>query len=344
MQKAVNFLKNIKPSDDVVIIFNNDADGICSCALVEKLFEKTGKKKPYIIPQPMPMDKNLIQRIKTSLPTKIIFLDLAADQQESLLKKVKSICDLLLIDHHQVTKNMNSSGIIHYNPRFKNPKIYQSTSYLVYKICSEITNMSENLWIAAIGMIADYELTDSKDIIEEINKRYSIEDPYESVFSKIGDMISATRSTKSMSCEEITDLMVRSRDPDDFIKSDDRLLNSYKEIANEIAAVVLDAEKGSERTGKVILYNIKSKYNLRSSISSELSKRHPNKIVIVYQEVSNRIKVSARSQGEYDIGKLFQEATAGFDASAGGHENAAGATVEKKDWDAFKEKLTSLLE
>ena len=60
------FLNNIKSNDDVVIVFNNDADGICSCALIKKLLSKKSVKEPYIISQPMPTDKNLIKKIQTT--------------------------------------------------------------------------------------------------------------------------------------------------------------------------------------------------------------------------------------------------------------------------------------
>jgi len=54
--------------------------------LLKKFLEKQGLKKPYIIAQPMPMDKNIVQRVKTTIPNKIIFLDMAADQQSRCVK------------------------------------------------------------------------------------------------------------------------------------------------------------------------------------------------------------------------------------------------------------------
>ena len=173
MKKAIDFLNKIEKNDEVVIIYNNDADGICSCVLIDKfLMEKTGKKS-FSISQPMPMDKNLIQRIQTTLPTKIIFLDLAVDQQQTILKKLGSICDILIVDHHQFIKDMSSNSVVHYNPRFDKPRIYQSTSYLIYKICSKLMDMSDSLWISVIGMIADYNLKDSTDLVEEAEKKVS---------------------------------------------------------------------------------------------------------------------------------------------------------------------------
>src|SRR3989338_9214451 len=175
MNKAIEFIKNIGKNDGVVIIFNNDGDGICSCALFMKYLKKIGNE-PYIINQPMPLDQNIIKRIQTSLPNKIVFLDMAVDQQSDIVKKLKGIADILVIDHHQIYKDLNSENVVHHNPRLENPKLYQSTTYLVYKLLSEIDDYSNYLWIAAAGMISDYNLEDSKDVVEEIRKAYSVKE------------------------------------------------------------------------------------------------------------------------------------------------------------------------
>ena len=116
--RTVEFLRNIKKTDNVVIIFNNDGDGICSCVLINKLLEKKGVE-PYIISQPMPPDKFLQKRIQTTVPTKIIFLDMAMDQQPQIVKRFAGICDILIVDHHTIARDMNSHAIVHYNPRFE---------------------------------------------------------------------------------------------------------------------------------------------------------------------------------------------------------------------------------
>lgn len=342
---AKDFLKAIKPNDSVVIIFNNDADGMCSCVLLSLFLDNFVKieNKPFIIPQPMPMDKNLIQRIQTTLPTKLIFLDLAADQQQNMLKRFSGICNILIIDHHQVTKNMNSKTITHHNPRFKNSKIYQSTAYLTYKICSELTDMSDYLWIAAVGMVADYNLDDSGDLVEAAKKKYRITELRDSIISKIAEMISASRATRALSNEEIVNIIIITKNPDDFPEANDKLIDSYKKIETEIMAIMIDTEKSSEKIGKIIFYNIKSKFNLRSDISTRISEKYPDKLVVIYEISGNRVKLSARNQKNIDVGKILEKASEKMDASAGGHDKAAGATLNIKDWEAFKENLISLL-
>jgi len=344
MKKAIDFLNKIEKNDEVVIIYNNDADGICSCVLIDKfLMEKTGKKS-FSISQPMPMDKNLIQRIQTTLPTKIIFLDLAVDQQQTILKKLGSICDILIVDHHQFIKDMSSNSVVHYNPRFDKPRIYQSTSYLIYKICSKLMDMSDSLWISVIGMIADYNLKDSTDLVEEAEKKYATKIK-ESLFARMADMISAARATRELTCEEILEILEEIKDPKGFesVSGSEKMIESYQKMENELIAMLSDAEAVSEKIGNLILYNLSSKYNLRADLSRKLSEKHPHKLVLVYEKSGNKIKISGRNQDVIDVGKVLKRAAIGMKSSAGGHENAAGATIEEKDWEEFKQRLLELV-
>lgn len=348
MKKAVDFLNKITPKDDVVIVFNNDADGICSCVLIKKLMKKKGLKEPYIIYQPMPTDKNLINKIRTTIPTKIIFLDLAVDQQQSLIRKVSGICDILIIDHHKITKDVNTKNIVHYNPRFDKPEIYQSTSYVTYKICSQIMEMSDSLWISIIGMIADYNLDDSMDLVKEFDKKNPgfADNIQSSLVAKIAQMIVAVRGTRALTCDQIVRIIETAKGMEEFYKSKDaeKLIESYKIIENEILSITLDAEKNSEVIGDLIFYRYKSKFGLRSEIATKISEKHPKKIVIIYEKMGDKMKLSSRNQSkDYNVSNLLWKASQGMKASAGGHDVAAGATVQVKDWEEFKNNLISLL-
>jgi single-stranded DNA-specific DHH superfamily exonuclease len=340
-KKAVEFLKDLKEKEDVIIIFNNDADGITSCAMIMK-YLSTKKIKPYIISQPMPPDKNLMKRIQLSLPKKVIFLDMAIDQESSIIKRLKGFSSILVVDHHKVFMDLNEEGVVHYNPRFDEGDVYKSTAYLTYKILSEIMSMENNLWIAAVGMIGDYNLENSKDLVEMIKKKYNINDLHDSFLAKISHMIEAARSAKALTCEEITEKFIIAKDYEDLLILDE-LVKPYEEIQKEIEKIKEDFEKNAEITGNLMLYNIKSKYNLSSAISTIVSGRHKNKIVIVYEKKGNKIKMSARNQGKnFDLDYILKKATKGMRASAGGHKMAAGAVIEEKDWDLFKKRLVGI--
>jgi single-stranded DNA-specific DHH superfamily exonuclease len=341
MKGAIEFLGGIKPTDGVVIIFNNDEDGICACVLIMKVLEKIGCKKPYIISQPMPMDKNLIRRIQTSLPNKIIFLDLAVDQQQGIMKSIGNLCDILIIDHHSVYKNLTGKNIIHYNPRFEKKDVYQSASYVTYKICSKIMDLSEYLWIAAIGMIGDYFLEHSRDLVEEIKKKYEIDDLKKSILYRLSEMISASRATKSLSCEQMVFMFEKAHlEEIEKMEHYDKMNEAYQKIDNEIMSCLLDADTHSEKIGKIVLYNIKSKYNITSPLSTKLSEKYPNSLLVTYERNGSIIKISARNQSnKINAGHMLKMAVRGLKASGGGHEAAGGAKVLERDWDKFKENL-----
>jgi single-stranded DNA-specific DHH superfamily exonuclease len=346
-KKSSEFLRTIKEKDNVIIVYNNDADGITSCVLVKKVLEKV-KNNPYIISQPMPTEKNLIRKIQTTLPTKIIFLDLAIDQQQDVMKKIGNLCDILIIDHHQITKDMDSPCIVHYNPRFKSPEIYQSTAYCTYNICSDVIDMSDHLWIAAVGMIGDYNLENSQDLVKKIKEEYKIKERklYDSYLGRIADMISAARATRELTCEEMVLILDKSKSLEDFekVKGSEKMMESFKTIENEIMSIEQDVESNAEKNGDLIIYHLKSKYSLGSAVATRVSGNYMDKVFIIYSKERDKIHLSARNQkGNYDVAKILRRASSGLRGSAGGHDRAAGATIEAKDWGIFKERLINFL-
>ncbi len=350
MEKAADFLKSIENKDNVIIVFHNDADGCCSCALMNNFLKKSiGKPADFIISQPMPPAKNLIPKIRLSMPTKIIFLDLGVDQNPAMIKKLENDCEILIIDHHQLQNNMNSLRTIHCNPMFKSRK-YQSVSYLAYKICSDLMDMKPYLWIAMVGIVGDYNTEDSLDMIDEAQKMYpelikskSQDALHKSVFGQIADMISAAKADK-ISCEEITRTLNSCESQEDFMKNE-KLTESYRKVQEEIEHVIIDAKSIASSSDKVVFYEIKSRFNIHSPVSTNISKEFPKKLIIVWEEIGNKIKISARNQGKnLNVGKLLKEAVRDLrHASAGGHEAAGGVSLRTEDWKEFVDKIKLLV-
>jgi len=345
-KKVISFLNKIKPKDVIITIFHNDADGICSCVLMNKfLKQKIGREADFLISQPMPPDKNLLQKIRLSLPTKVIFLDLAIDQNKSLIKKIETDCEILVIDHHQISNNLNSKKTVHYNPLFKN-SVYQSASYLTYKICSEICNMEKYLWVSLVGIVGDYNIADSMDLINEAKKKYprlikkcDQETVHNSLFGQIADMISAAKACR-ISCEEIVKIISNIKFPDD-VWTNQTLTESYRKIQKEMERLMIDAKSNIDTNKNIIFYEIKSPYNLRSPLATRLSKEYQKKLIIIWSKIKNRVKLSARNQNKnIDVGKVLRNAIKGIKhASAGGHATAAGLDIRKGDWEVVKERL-----
>jgi len=353
MQRVISFLKKLTHKDEPLIIFHNDTDGICSCVLMNKFLQKRIRKKADIISQPMPPQKNLMSKIKMCLPTKIMFLDLAIDQKRRFVKRLENFCDILIIDHHPVTNDMNSERTVHFNPRLKNKDIYQSASYLVYKICSRFPEFEKKklLWVAAVGAIGDYDLSGSSDLIKEAKKEYpeiikKTDDKSlrESLFGQIAEIITAAKAC-NIPPEEIAKIIYESKSCEEVLNNQ-TLINAYKQVQAEIEKLIIDAKSKFDPNKKIFFYEIKSKFSLRAVVATRLSEMWPDKIVIVWQKVRNKIRVAGRNQSrKFDVGNLLKSAlTPGMKASFGGHPAASGGIIDEKDWDEFRERLIRAVE
>ncbi|MBU5678469.1 MAG: DHH family phosphoesterase [Candidatus Aenigmatarchaeota archaeon] len=348
-KNAIEFLRNITEKDIITTIFHNDTDGICSCVLINKfLKERIGKSSDFIISQPMPLTKTLIQRIKLAIPTKIIVLDLAIDQEKNLCRRLEGISETLVIDHHQITNMINFKRIIYYNPLLEKD-VYQSTSYLIYKLCSKIIDMKNYLWISLIGIAGDYNINNSLDLIEEGKNLYQefiqgdIKKNFiNSIFGKASDIITAMRASH-ISSEKIAKI-IESMDNIKEIEQRREMIEYYERVQNEIVGILASIKNNAEITENILFYEIKSKYNLRSVISTKLSEIYPNKIIFLWEVSRNKVKFSVRNQsGKIDINRLLKEASKDFrTAITGGHKLAAGGLISREEFDLFKEKIKQI--
>lgn len=342
---AVKFVKDVTKDDSVIIIFNNDADGISACVLVDTLLKSKGVK-PYIISQPMPTEKNLVRKIQTTIPTKLIFLDLAMDQQQPVIKRLSGMCDILVVDHHSIHNNLNTHGIVHHNPRFRSSEIYQSATYLAYKITSQLQDMRKYLWVAAVGMIGDYNLDYSTDVVEEVRKAYpkvTGKAPlYDSFLGRLADMIASSRATNAVTCEDMVRIFEEAGELESFDKTQGsaKMKEADEIIRTEFSDIEKDMEKNAETHDGLVMYGLKSRHNLCSPVSTKMSEKYKGKLLMIYQKASGKYHASGRNQDKkYDVATIFNKAAQGLKGAAGGHPAAAGATIAESDWETFKERL-----
>ncbi len=352
MRRVISFLKNMTKKDEPIIIFHNDADGVCSAALMARFLRRRLRKKIDVMTQPIPLQKNFVSKIKLSLPSKIIFVDLAVDQNPRLIKRLESFCEVLIVDHHPVNHDMNSKKTVHYNPLFTK-KVYQSASYLVFKILSHFPefNESKNAWIALVGAIGDYDLSNSGDLIRKAKRYYpdvisSLDDETvrNSVFGQIADMIAAGKAVK-MPLEDVERIVEDARTYRDVLENE-KLKEAYKTIQSELERIIIDANSKIDPGRKIFFYELKTKYSMRAMVATRLAEIWPEKIVLVWQKVRNKVRVACRNQKViYDVGKLLRSAlTPGMKASFGGHPAASGGVIDEKDWDEFRERLIRIVE
>lgn len=302
----------------MALIYDSDADGIASAALILFALEKLGKKVDETIPSLW----GKIEKIKKKLKKfdKIITVDVPIDLIEKNLIDTKK--EMLIIDHHP-GKDLNSEKIILINPRLENSKIYQPTSYVVYKMFLDL--LKDKKWIATIGTVGDFGIEDCKDLVKIKNKK-SI---WKSKFGGAATLL--TSSANVLGAEKVLKILMKSRELKEFVTNKE-ILNASKKFEKELKRCKKEFEQNKEIYGKIVMSKIKPKYRgICSVLITKYSTENPENIVFVF-EVNERKKIHGRcGSKKVDIGGLFRKIGIG-----GGHEAAGAGRLDGKDENMIK--------
>ncbi len=325
IDNVIKFLNNLKEEDKIEIITHKDCDGICSASLL-KIFLKNRGILPYKIEA-----KDISLENLTLEGDKIIFLDLTMEVLSPLIQKTKNK-KILVIDHHPFTEY--PKNIIFYNPRAKEPHIYLPASFLVYDIVKKIDNTIEKYkWIAGVGIIGD-----KGEINNEECKKFVDRLKEKKLLYNLAEIISAIEIVYGeKGCLECIDKLSESETPKEALLKLSNLSLAKQELENILKKI----EKNKKEKKGIIIIDASSEYGITSLAASRLAEKYKDKIVIAYSKKEDgKVRISGRSNGIIDIGKVFYEIAEEMNAQGGGHEQAAGAEVKnEEEFERFIEKV-----
>jgi len=154
-EKQVEFLREeLKTSRNPLFIYDDDADGLCSFLLLYRM-HKEGKG--LALKTSPKVDISMMRKVNEIAPDKIFILDVPIVEQEFIDAANRPI---FWIDHHQP---LSLSKVHYFNPRLNNPDAYIPTTQMAYQISAN----PDDLWIGAIGCLADWYIPDFIELFAE---------------------------------------------------------------------------------------------------------------------------------------------------------------------------------
>lgn len=354
---AIEYIKTIKPSDKVVIVHGHDCDSICSAAIVFKLLTSFNIKPQFVISElNFTIGNNTIEKIEKMKPSYVIVVDIADISEK--LDELKRGRNVLVIDHHMPK---GYTGIFYSNPRLYDAKIYLPATYIAYKIYENFSNVKEIVWIAGIGVLADNGIKFCNDLKVKIKSLYpDLVDDVELIDEKLFESSLLGKLTKIVDSAQIINgvegsilalnALLKANSYREILEGkfseSEKLLKLYKKSEDEFNRLVNDFNKNKkELRGKIIIYEIESKFDFKSSLSSYLGKFFDDKIIIIYQKDGEFCNISFRRgrKVDIDLNKLAKESVTGIPkSSGGGHPQASGARVPRKYLNEFFENVQNL--
>ncbi|MBI3413316.1 MAG: DHH family phosphoesterase [Candidatus Aenigmarchaeota archaeon] len=351
--EAADWLKQIRKSGLVVVVYHRDSDGICSAVMMSKILKYVGCSSVKTIPcdpATPAVTPPLMKSLSELQPDYLIFVDMAVDQDPNplILLKQKYDTKVIVIDHHPVSMDLNMIEIKHVNTRSADATAYLPASYMMYRIAGKIsTELAKDYsWISLIGTIGDHGIDGCQDLVKEFSAAYgkiatTQKDFAKTKYGKASEYIMSAKAADDDGIEKARMILERVISVDAFLASE-MLKEWHAEIQAVINYMVNNFEKDAELNpnANIAIYTIKTQIRIESVVASIISDKFPRMTVVVCRESGDRIGCSLRNQKSVDVGSLAKTAIAGLkDARGGGHPQAAAASIKKTDWITFKNAL-----
>lgn len=330
-KKIYGFISNINKNDKIALISHIDLDGLTAAKITNEILNA----KNIFFLDYSELNEDLISKLKGLKINKVVFTDLNFSNPD-IIKGIEKFADILIIDHHLITQDLNSDKTVFINVQGL------CTGYLCYYFFSKLKNLDKWDWLVACSNVSDWLFMNNKKWLTKIYSKYNDKfNPDEIKKGKFWDLQ-----------HKLSLLIIYFRK--DLLKAyslikesiSDLKIDSYaNEIQNAIDELVKKFKKEKQKIYDGYFWEIKSKsgkkqYGLKQIGINKLSFDEPDKTFIIIVKSGKYYKISSRRQDKkYNMAKLMQDLTKGYGVNAGGHVAAAGAVIYAEDLSKFKKRL-----
>lgn len=335
-RRLLDFIDKISCEDKVAIITDVDLDGLASAIFLEEILNYNYVKTSSITLQRKKLDEIKISEYKEKQITKVFILDIAMESFDTEgYQLLKNNFDVFLVDHHPSEYDFS------YNERVIKTDSSDCTALTIFNIGIQTGSLEEKEWSWLACATAFSEFSYQKPENLELIKKYYPEFNSENGSTTIPG-INARRISSAMIYYQGQEKTLYNLVKE---KNIEQMGESQKIIEEEIDKKMQNFFKKAEffPGRKMYIYNLQSNYDIKSYLTTLISKIKPEYSFIILKEIpeKNQIKVSARNQSKNpDMNLLIKKAIKNIPNSAGGgHAAAAGAIISKEDYPKFKENI-----
>src|SRR3989344_1239408 len=322
--------EELRTAKNPLFFYDADADGLCSFLLLYRIIKEG---KGIRVSATSKIDLELVRKVQENHPDKIFILDIPMVDQ-LFVDAVK--LPLFWIDHHQPQEVRK----VHYfNPRISNPNSYFPTTRMAY----QVSQNSDDLWIAAAGCLADWHMP---DFIEQVIEKYPELLPekcdlatalYKHPIGRLEKLFFFLQKGPSAEVRKSISILTRISSPQEIFNQETAagkfIYRRFEKVNAKYEEIFAQAKKNVTKS-RIILFTYNSQqWSFTANIANQLSAVYPKKVVIIAREKSGSMKCSLRAQ--FPIAEALERALIGVEGYGGGHPNACGAVIKQEDWERF---------
>lgn len=328
------FVEGIGLYDKVAILTHVDLDGLASGLFLEEILNSKGIKVDYLdfLDIKSNMVSEISMKLKEEMITKIFFCDINVESIDSEgFEELRREKDVFLIDHHPMEKELiDTTNIIKTGSR-------DCSGMTIFDLGEGIIDREEWDWLVCSTIFSDYSFIEPKNFeyLKEVYPEVTIED--------------IASSTPGMNARRISSALIYYKHDIKYVyemvkeRKMSELSEVHELIEEEVDRLIEDFSVNKEyfaATG-VYFYEVKSRFDVLSYVTSLVSKMHPKASFVFMYKTPEVIKFSARSTDEIqDMSFFMKRCVYGLEgASGGGHKAASAAKIRPQDLDEFMKRL-----
>lgn len=323
------FVERIGDQDVVALVSHIDTDGVAAAVVANKVLQADHL---YFLNYDE-LNDSLISDLKTKGVTKIVFTDLFLGD-DSILPELEGFAEVLVVDHHLVTRDMNSARTTY----IKCENGY-CASYLCYELFSGIGEVAAYDWIVACASISDYCYEKNapwmQKVFESYGQRFNPLTLRETPFWNLQWTLSLSLIYFRDNVQRVYDSIGQTFGEIGNLKS------SAQKVQDELNILLQRFIDERKRIPGGYYWEFTPHFKLGGMVSSIVSGTEEDKKYVIVRTEGLYCFVSMRRQDKKEnMAQLLQQAVEGLaEASAGGHVPAAGGHFLKRDLGTFKSRL-----
>ncbi|HLD02698.1 MAG TPA: DHH family phosphoesterase [Candidatus Nanoarchaeia archaeon] len=325
--KRLNELRELLVSaENPLFFFDDDPDGLGAYLLLRK---KAGKGHGIALKKGPGLESMILRKIMELNPDRVFFLDVAVIEQD-LLDKIR--VPVAWLDHHPLVKR---EKVHYFNPRADDPKDTRCTTYWAYQVAEQ----KENEWIAAVGIISDWQIPEFLDKFEFkdlVGKPKAPGEAYfESEYGKLVKVFAFLLKGRTSDVKKNINILLKIESPLEILNqttSRGKFLWKYFEQFDKEYSRIYKKASATEEDDGILLFTYPSneETSFTSLLSNELMHKKDASVVIVARIKEDMMLMSLRSK-KVPILPLLQKALKEVRGYGGGHDYSCGAGVNKDD-------------
>lgn len=337
-KKQISEIKeHLDKAQNPLFLFDNDQDGLCSFLLLRRFIER-GKGFPV---KTSPLGKDYVRKV-TELNSDYVFILDVPNVKKEFFDEIEQLnIPVVWIDHHENDFEKIPDFVNYYNPLTNKKK----TNEPVTELCYQITNKKEDLWIAVVGNVSDvfmpnYYSEFEKEYPDLVIESRDLRDIfYKSELGRISKLLGYGLKDKTTNVIQMLKFLMKVKSPYDVLNETNENKQMHKRF-NEINSKYekfLNKAKKNVGDEKFLFFEYGGDTSMSSEIANGLIYYFPDKIVFVFYTNGELINVSGRGK---KVRNILNRVLDDFEnATGGGHEEAVGARIMKRDLERFKEEV-----